>query len=204
MLDRSLRLGMIARSSSELAITQAAQLAAQCLPGDVDPKLLPKPLAEIDQAPAHDAMDGGDRTALDYCRQRCARLLGQPRLRPRRLAIDQAIRSFLVEPQHPVPNDLQTDIADPRSITATAAIIDRSQRQQPARLLRILGPACQPPQIRTSEVRPERYRCCHDEIPLFAMVGITSAPRRGSPMSQRPLALVLAGASIGVSLCRAR
>src|SRR3954447_10781823 len=91
MLDRSLRLGMMARSSSELAITQAAQLAAQRLPGDVDPKLLPKPLAEIDQAPAHDAMDGRDRTALDYCRQRCAMFLVQPRLRPRRLAIDQAI-----------------------------------------------------------------------------------------------------------------
>jgi hypothetical protein len=181
MLDRSLCLGMMARPSAELAITQSAHLATQRLPSDAEPELFPQPLAEIDQAPAHDAMDSRDRTALDHCRQRCAIFLDYAGLPPRRLAIDQAIRSFVVEPQHPVPNDLQTDIADPRSITATAAIIDRSQRQQPARLLRILGPACQPPQIRTSEVRPERYRCCHDEIPLFAMVK-SHQPRVGEAL----------------------
>src|SRR3954468_13488817 len=102
MLDRSLRLGMMAWSSRELAITQAPQLAAQRLPGNVDPKLLPKPLAEIDQTPAHDAMDSRDWTAPDHCRQRCAMFLDQLGLLPRRLAIDQTILSFLVEPQHPV------------------------------------------------------------------------------------------------------
>jgi len=39
-----------------------------------------------------------------------------------------------LKPQHPVPNYLQTDIADPRGITATATIADRRQCQQATRL----------------------------------------------------------------------
>jgi len=113
MLDRSLDLGMVAWPSRELPIAKGAQFAAQCLPSDADPELLPQPLAEIDQPPAHDTVDGIDRTTFDDCCQRRPMRLGQPRRRPGRLAIDQAIRSFRVEPQHPVPNDLQADIADP-------------------------------------------------------------------------------------------
>src|ERR1700739_1218162 len=101
MLDRSLRLGMMARPSGEPAITQAVQLTAQRLSGDADPKLLPQPLAEIDQTPAHAAMNGRDRAALDSCRQRRAMVVVQPEFRPGRLAIDQTVRTLLVEPQHP-------------------------------------------------------------------------------------------------------
>jgi hypothetical protein len=43
------------------------------------------------------------------------------------------------------PNDLQTDIADPRGITATATIVDRRQCQQAMRLLRVLRSPCQSP-----------------------------------------------------------
>jgi hypothetical protein len=55
-----------------------------------------EPLAEIDQSPAHDAMNGGYPVALDGCRQRCARVelgigpgalrwslpIGRPPIRP--------------------------------------------------------------------------------------------------------------------------
>ena len=64
MVDRSLDLGMVAWPSRELPIAKGAQLAAQCLPGDADPELLPQPVAEIDQAPAHDTVDGRDRTTF--------------------------------------------------------------------------------------------------------------------------------------------
>src|ERR1700730_16136555 len=78
-LDRPLCLSVMARPGGELAITQAVQLAAQRLSGDADPELLPQPLTEIDQAPAHNAMDRGDRTALDCCRPRRRRAPpGQP------------------------------------------------------------------------------------------------------------------------------
>jgi hypothetical protein len=88
MLDRSLGLGMTARPGTELAITQAAQLATQ-------------------------------------------------RLGPRCLAVDQATQSIRIEPQHPVPNNLQPDIADTRRLASTAPIINLGQGQQPAGLSRI-------------------------------------------------------------------
>ena len=137
MLDRSLGLGMMAWPSTELAIAQATQLATQRLPGNTDPELLPQPLAEIDQPPTHDAVDRRDRTAFDGSHQRLPMHLGQSRFRPRGLAVNQAIRSFRVEPQHPVPNNLQPDIADTRRIASTAAIVDLRQSQQPTGLSRI-------------------------------------------------------------------
>ena len=55
---------MVARARRKLAIAHRAQLAAQRLPGDDDAELLEDPLAEIDDPPAHDAVDGRDRSAL--------------------------------------------------------------------------------------------------------------------------------------------
>ena len=152
-------------SRAELAIPQGAHLAPQCLPGDADPKLLPQPLAKIDQTPAHDIVDGWDRTALNDRRQRPPMRVGQSRLRAGRLAIDQAIRPLRVEPQHPVPDDLLPDITDARCLAAAAAIVDHRQCQQPTCLLRILRSSCQPPQITASEVRAKRDRCCHGGHP---------------------------------------
>ena len=158
MPDRSLGLGMMAWPSTELAIAQATQLATQRLPGHADPELLPQPLAEIDQPPTHNIVDRGDRTVLDHGHQRLPMRFGQSRLGARGLAVDQTTRSFRVEPQHPVPDDLQPDIADTRRVTATAAIIDLRQSQKPTGLSRILRPSRQTSQIRTSKVGSERDR----------------------------------------------
>ena len=136
-VDRSLCLGMMAGPSTELAITQGAQLAAQCLPCDADPELLPQPLAEIDQPPTHDTVDSRDRTTLDDGYQCLPMHTGQSSLRSRCLAFDQAIRSHRVEPQHPVSNDLQADIANARRLAAAAAVTNRRQSQQAACLLSI-------------------------------------------------------------------
>ena len=92
MLDRPLRLGMVTRPGGELAIAQRAQFAAQRLPRDSDTELLPQPLTEIDQPPAHHAMNGGYRTALDGCRLCCAVFRVQPGRWTRSLAINQPLR----------------------------------------------------------------------------------------------------------------
>ena len=83
---------------------------------------------------------------------------GQSRLGARGLAVDQTTRSFHVEAQHPVPDDLQPDIADTRRVTATAAIIDFRQSQKPAGFLASSCPSRQTSQIRTSKVGSERDR----------------------------------------------
>ena len=56
---------MMARTGRELAIAQSPQLAAQRLLGDREAELLPNPLDEINQAPAHDTVDGRDRALVD-------------------------------------------------------------------------------------------------------------------------------------------
>ena len=79
----------MARSSRELAITHGAQFPAQRLPGDDDAEFLEHPLTEIDDPPAHDAMNRRDWTALDDRRQRRTVLIVQPRRLSRSLAIEQ-------------------------------------------------------------------------------------------------------------------
>ena len=97
----------MARASRKLAIAHLAQHAAERLLGDDDAEFLENPLAEIDDPPAHDPMNRRDRPALDDRRQRRPMLVVQPRRLPRRLAVDQAVRTMRVEPDHPVANDLQ-------------------------------------------------------------------------------------------------
>ena len=72
ILDGAVGLGMMARAGGELAIAHGAQFPAQGLLGDGDAEFLPDPLAQIDQPPAHHAMNRRDRAALDHLRKRCA------------------------------------------------------------------------------------------------------------------------------------
>ena len=96
---------MMARSRRQPAKSHRAQFPAQCLLGDADPELLPEPLAEIDDPPAHHAVDRRDRPAFERRGQRRAEPVIEPRRLTRRLAVDQAIRALGVELDDPVPND---------------------------------------------------------------------------------------------------
>src|SRR5215207_8045317 len=62
-------LGMVARAGRELAIAQGPQLARQRLLGDRDAKLLPDPLDQVDQAPAHDTVNRRDWTIIKPCHE---------------------------------------------------------------------------------------------------------------------------------------
>src|SRR5271165_1064552 len=92
IFDRAGGLGVMARTGRKFAIAHGARFAAQRLLGDDDAEVLPNPLAEIDNPPSHDAVNGRDRSALDDRRQRSAMRIVQPRRLSRRLAIDQAVR----------------------------------------------------------------------------------------------------------------
>ena len=126
------------RPGREFAIAHGAQLTAQRLLRDREPELLPKPLAEIDQPPAHHAVDRGRRPGLDHRRECRALRHAQPRRLARCLAVDQAWRARRVEPQHPVAHDLQRHAAEPRRHAPRSAFVDRGQRQQAPRLCGIL------------------------------------------------------------------
>ena len=51
---------------SSIAPSVGAQLPAERLLGDGDPKFLENPLRQIDQPPAHHAMDRSDRAIVDH------------------------------------------------------------------------------------------------------------------------------------------
>src|SRR6202030_586153 len=63
-------LPMMARSRRELAKAHMPQLAAERRLGDRDPELFEEPLRQIDQPPAHDAMQGGNRPIFHGLPQR--------------------------------------------------------------------------------------------------------------------------------------
>ena len=90
---------MMTRTGRQLAIAHGAQLPAERLLGDRDAELLVDPLREIDQPPAHDAMDRRDRAAFDDPGDRLA--LGGIELGglPRRLHIEQTVGPVRVEAQ---------------------------------------------------------------------------------------------------------
>ncbi len=128
-------------------------------------ELLPQPLAEIAQPPAHHAMDRRDRAAVDLRGQCLAMRLGQPRRRARRLAVAQPIRPLGVEPRHPVPRTLQRDVAEPRRLRAPATIVDRRQGQQPPGLSSLLAAPRQAAKDGGVKISTKGNRARHGEPP---------------------------------------
>jgi hypothetical protein len=130
---------MVARASRELAVAERPQFAAQRRLAQRYPELIPEPLHQILQPPAHHPMDSRDRAALHQSQQGLAVAGAQLADIPRRLAVNQAFGPMGVEPHHPVPHRLQADPADPRRPGPRAAIVDLGQRQQPSALPSIAG-----------------------------------------------------------------
>lgn len=154
---------MMPRPGRQLAIPHRTQLASERLPGHADAEVLPQPLAQIDDPPAHHAVHGRDRAVLDHRPERRAMRVVQQRGLTGRLAVDQPVRPVLVELEHPVANDLQGHAADPGCLGAGGSLIDCRQSQEPPGLARILactGRGTQPPRV---EVGAKRDR--HDRTP---------------------------------------
>src|SRR3546814_8332666 len=118
----------------QLAIAEPAQLTAQGLRADRDRELVPDPLRQIEQPPAHHAMRRRDRSVLDDLRQCPAVLLVKQWRRARRLAVDQTVGTLGVETDYPVAHDLKRHAADPRRLAARPAIIDRRKDRKSTRL----------------------------------------------------------------------
>jgi hypothetical protein len=84
-------------------------------------------LDEINEPPAYNAVSSRDRARLDHCSDGPTLLLAQLRRRPRRLAINEPVRPFGVEPQDPITHDLQRHPADLRRFAARRPFVDGSQ-----------------------------------------------------------------------------
>jgi len=147
--------------------------------------LLSQPPHQIHQAPADNAMDRRHRTRLDDLKH-CLPLLSiQDRALAGLLARDQPCRASRVEPQHPVPDRLQAGGADPSGFTAAAAVVDCSQRQQAAGLLRVARPSSQAAQPRCVVVLSKCHRRCHDDLHPVQQVATRPLPLGDPIVSQR-------------------
>lgn len=70
-------------------------------------KLIMEPARQIDQPPAYNPMDRRNGAALNDVRKGATLGLIQQRTLARRLAVEQPIRTAGIEPDNPVPHDLQ-------------------------------------------------------------------------------------------------
>src|SRR4051794_30597393 len=181
--NRRLVLRVMARTGRELAIVHGPQLTRQRLLGDGDPELLPEPCDQIDQTPAHHAVDGRNGPLLDDGLQGRAMRVGEFRGLAGRLAVDQALGPMGVELHHPVAHDLHRDPAEPGCRGAGCPLIDRGQGQKAPRLRAVLGRAGDRAQRLGIKVCPERNR--HGEPPSFATLNQTclkpTRPNRVTP-----------------------
>src|ERR1700689_3800140 len=157
--------------SRELTISHGAQFPAQCLLGDDDAEFLEDPLAEVDDPPAHDAMHGRDRAALEYRGERGAVAPVRPRRLSGRLAINQPFRPMDVELDHPIANDLERHPADLRRLGPARAVVNRRQRQKPPGLRPILRPPRGSPHHPRIKISPKWNG--HGEPPELATLNQT-------------------------------
>ncbi len=129
-----------------------AQLAPQRLLGHRHLKLVRQPLDQVNDPPAHHAVDRRQGAVLDRRRQGRPMRVGQDRLRTGSLVVDQAGRPVCVELDHPVADDLQRNTADLGCLGAACPIIDRGQREEPPGLPGILALARCPANTRSVKV----------------------------------------------------
>jgi hypothetical protein len=75
----------------QLAIAHGAQFSAQRLLGDGDAELFVYPLRQVDQPPAHHAVNRRDRAALDHLGDRLALAIIEPGGLAWRLSVQQTV-----------------------------------------------------------------------------------------------------------------
>jgi hypothetical protein len=134
ILHCALGLRVVARASREFTVAHGTELPAQRLLGDRDAEFLEDPLRQIDQPPAHHAVNRRNRATLNHANDDLA--LGSIELGwvARRFAVQETIRTAGVEVQHPVADDLKPDAADLGRLSACRAVIDCRQGEKPTRL----------------------------------------------------------------------
>src|SRR5215471_10269147 len=81
------RLSVVARPGREFAVAHGPELPADCLLGDRDAEFLKYPLRQIDQPPAHHAVDRRDRTTFNHAGKCSAVAVVELGWLPRRLAV---------------------------------------------------------------------------------------------------------------------
>jgi hypothetical protein len=118
---------MMLWAGAQFAKAQGIQFAPKRLTTDGDAMFLPKPLGQIDQSPAHNAIEIGNRTSLDRIDKRLALLIIQKRFTSFRPSRFQTIWTVQIETLNPVTDDLQSNPAQRCCLTARTTFVDNRQ-----------------------------------------------------------------------------
>ena len=97
-----------------------------------DREFVKNPHDQIAQTPAHHAIKIWCRAGLNDMGKGSPLLGIQSWGRARRLAIDQAVRTFCVETQNPIADRLKTDIGKTGCVGTRPAIVDQRKGQKPS------------------------------------------------------------------------
>ena len=166
----------MARAGRELAIVHGPQLPAQRLLGDRDAELLPEPLDQIDQPPAHHAVDGRDRALARSTRlPALAADPVEPRTGAGRLAGQQALGPSALK--RSTQSRTICSVTPPiwAASVREAAIIDRRQGQKAPGLIGI------PRALRQGAHSSDRGRRFHAIVGAHSTASWAGGPhRRGS------------------------
>jgi hypothetical protein len=117
--------------------------------------------SEVDAAPPHHAIAGGIRSGFHDPLQLLFLLGRQFRAGTGSLGVDQPLGTPLVVPMRPVAQRLPIHRSNLGGGLTAHPVEHRRQRQQAPRLICILRPLRQHPQLARTEVRAQSYRRAH-------------------------------------------
>jgi hypothetical protein len=123
-----------------------------------DSEALEDDALQVDPTPAHDAVQGPVRAGLDELRDLRTLLRRETGRRAFGPSVQETLGAVRVEPMPPVTQRLPIHPADPGRLCPVHAVQNRSQRQQPAALVRVLRRCREPPQLGRQIISSQAYR----------------------------------------------
>lgn len=144
-LDHALILSRVTRAGADVREAEPLQKLADRALMILDAEALADDALKVDPAPADHAMLGPVRPRLDEFGDLSALFLRKTRLGACGPVVQKPLGTLGVEPMHPVPQRLTVHAADPRRLRPVRPLGNCGQRQQAARLVRVLRCRCQPP-----------------------------------------------------------
>nr|WP_240339125.1 hypothetical protein [Novosphingobium sp. BW1] len=107
---------MVTGPSGQLRIAQFRQFAADARLVERHRELFVEPMRQVDQPPAHEAMDRRARPALDRLDQCASLRIIEDRCLAWGLTVQQPVRTAVIETDYPVADDLKGDTPNPRCL----------------------------------------------------------------------------------------
>jgi hypothetical protein len=157
-LDRARILRRVTRTGADVREAESLEELAHRALVVGDAEALQDDALQVDPPPAREAVHGPVRPSLDELRDLGTLLLREARLSAFGPGVHEPLGAVRVEPMHPVAQRLPVHPANPGRIRPVHAVQDRSQREKPTALVRVLRRGGKPPEFGRRIVPSQVYR----------------------------------------------